>query len=62
MKRSLPLLTAAVSLAILLAAGSLAHAQAEKVKQKAKDLKKQVEGTPAQTNQPPRKASALPKA
>jgi len=44
-----------VAVALLLAAAPLGHAQAEKVKQKAKDLKKQVEGTAPKTNAPPAK-------
>ncbi|MFM1767706.1 MAG: hypothetical protein RJA22_235 [Verrucomicrobiota bacterium] len=52
MKR-FPLLPVILACATLLAAAPLAQAQAEKVKQKAKDLKKQVEG--GQTNKPPQK-------
>ena len=54
-KTLLAMLSTAAAVFILLAfAGSL-HAQAEKVKGKGKDLKKQVEGKPAPTNSPPQK-------
>ena len=49
------LLLAVFSVALGLAFTPATHAQAEKVKQKAKDLKKNVEGTAPKTNAPPAK-------
>ena len=45
----------AAAFALVLAAIPAAHAQAEKVKERAKDLKKKVEGGTMTTNKPPAK-------
>ena len=54
MKKMLLVIPALTLAAILAFTGTL-YAQAEKVKEKAKDLKKKVEGKPAPTNAPPQK-------
>ncbi|MEY2408606.1 MAG: hypothetical protein QOF48_1276 [Verrucomicrobiota bacterium] len=53
------------TLAILVAVFSLAlpaslHSQVDKVKEKAKDLKKELEGGQSKTNKPPAKTPPLP--
>jgi len=47
---------AAAALVAAIAFIAPAHGQAEKVKEKAKDLKKKVEGGQSSTNKPPEKA------
>jgi ABC-type transporter MlaC component len=44
---------AAFALVVMLAFIAPAHGQAEKIKQKAKDVKKEVEGGQSKTNKPP---------
>ena len=52
-------LAAAVTI-LALAFIAPAHGQAEKIKQKAKDLKKELEGGQSKTNKPPEKAPPAP--
>ncbi len=49
----------ALIVALTLSFTSASQGQAEKVKQKAKDLKKQVEGTAPKTNPPPAKPTPV---
>jgi len=53
-------LAAILSLSVLLAAVAAVHGQAEKVKERAKDLKKKVEGDQTSTNKPPAKSPPAP--
>ncbi len=53
--KSIRLLLAGLLVVAALGVASSVQAQAEKVKSRAKDLKKKVEGTPPATNTPPAK-------